>query len=126
LDAVVQEPVYTILPKDESGVDGFPEGRVCRVLCCPANQGQVGGQSLIAQAGELLQEFLAGARKPLELPGHEIHNVVGVALGADAIHLPLPSPRDLVERKQPLFCQRGEELDREERVASRLVLHQLR
>ena len=74
----------------------------------------------------MLQAFLGGARKPLQLPGHEIHHVVGIALGADAIHIPLPSLRDLVERKQPLFGQRREELDREERIAARLLLHQLR
>jgi hypothetical protein len=39
-------------------------------------------------------------REPLQLPGDEIHNVVGVAFGADAIHVPLPTPRDRVENKQ--------------------------
>ena len=34
--------------------------------------------------------------------------------------------RDRVEREQPLFGQRGEELDREERIAAGLLLHQLR
>jgi hypothetical protein len=38
----------------------------------------------------------------------------------------LPSPRDRVEREQPLFGQRGEELDREEWIASGLLMQQLR
>jgi len=38
----------------------------------------------------------------------------------------IAKPRDRVERKQPFFRQRGEELDREERIASGLLLHQLR
>jgi hypothetical protein len=38
----------------------------------------------------------------------------------------LPSRRDWVEREQLLFGQRGEELDRKERIASGLLLHQLR
>ena len=66
------------------------------------------------------------AGKPLQFPGHKIHHVIGVALGADAIHAPLPSPRDRVEREQPLLGQRREELDREERISASLLLHQLR
>src|SRR6202035_5113036 len=48
------------------------------------------------------------------------------ALGADAIDVPLPSPRDWVEREQPLFGQRREELDREEWISGGLLLYQLR
>ena len=65
-------------------------------------------------------------RKPLQLPGQKIHHIIGVALGADAIHVPLPGRRDRVEREQPLFGQRREELDREERISAGLLLHQLR
>ena len=67
-----------------------------------------------------------GDGKPPQLPGHEIHDVVGVALGADAIDVPSPGGRDGVEREQPLLGQRGEELDREERIAAGLLVHQLR
>ncbi len=70
--------------------------------------------------------FLGGGRKPLQLLGHEIHHVIGEALGADAIHVPLPGPRDRVEREQSLFGQRREELDHEERISAGLLLHQLR
>ena len=57
---------------------------------------------------------------------HEIHDVIGVALRADAIDVPSPGRRDRVEREQPLFGQRREELDREERIAAGLLVHQLR
>ncbi len=122
----MQEFVCAVLAKDEPGVDGFPECCVHRLLCCPVNQGQRGDLGDIAQASELFQGFLGGGRKPLQLPGHKIHHVIGVAPGADAIHVPLPGPRDRIEREQPLFGQRGEELDREERIAAGLLLHELR
>ncbi len=122
----MQELVGPVLAKDEPSVNGFPERRVHRLFGCPVNHGQVGGRGDIAEAGELFQGFLGSGRKPSQLPGHEIHHVIGVALGSDAIHVPLPSPRDWVEREQPLFGQRREELDREERIAAGLLLHQLR
>ena len=122
----MQEFVGALLADDEPGVDGFPERRVHRLLCFPVNQGQGGDLGDIAQAGELFQGFLGGGGEPLQLPGHEIHHVVGVAPGADAIDVPLPGRRDWVEREQPLFGQRREELDREERIAAGLLLHQLR
>ena len=60
--------------------------------------------------------------QPPQLPDHEIHYIVSVFLGADAIHVPLPSPRDCFEREQPFFGQRREELDSEERIAAGLLL----
>ena len=63
LDAVVQELVGAVLAEDEPGVDGFPERRVDRLLCCPVNQGQGGDLGDVAQAGELLQGVLRASRK---------------------------------------------------------------
>ena len=86
----MQEFVGAILMDDEVSADSLPECRVHRLLSCPVNQGQGGDLGDIAQAGELLQGFLGGGRQPLQLLGHKIHHVVGVALGADAIDVPLP------------------------------------
>ena len=58
----------------------------------------------VAEAGELLQGLLGGGREPLQLPDHKIRDVVGVALGEDAIDVPSPGPRDRVEREQPFFA----------------------
>ncbi len=90
LDPVVQELVGAVSAKDEASVDGFPESRVHRLLCCPVNQGQSGDLGDVAQAGELFQGFLSGGGEPLQLPGQEVHDVIGVALGADVIDVPLP------------------------------------
>ncbi len=122
----MQEPVRITLAVDEARVDGFPEGRVHRLRCFPMNQDQCGDLDDVAQAGEVSQGFLGGGREPLQLPGHEFHHVVGVVPGADAIDVPLPGQRDRVERQQTLFGQRREELDREERIAAGLLLHELR
>src|ERR1700683_507111 len=46
----------------------------------------------IAQAGELFQGILGRGGKALQLPHHQIHDVICVVLGADAIHIPLHSP----------------------------------
>ncbi len=110
----------------ETGVDGFPECRVHHLLCFPVNQGQDGDLGDIAQAGELYQGILGGSGEPLQLSGHEIHHVVGVALGANVIDVPAPGGCDGVEREQTLFGQCREKLDREERIAAGLLVHQLR
>ena len=68
LDAVVQEPVGAVLAKDEPGVDGFPEGRVCLLLCCPVNQGQSGDLGAVAQAGQLFRASWVVAEKRLSFP----------------------------------------------------------
>src|SRR5258707_8513090 len=123
---IVQEFVGAVLAKDEASADGFPESRVHRLLCQSVNQSEGGGRGDIAQASELLQGFLGGGSKPLQPGGHKVHHVIGVALGAYAIDVPLPSPRRWVEHEQSLFGQRGEELDREERISAGLLVHQLR
>jgi hypothetical protein len=85
-----------------------------RLLCFPVNHGQNVDLDHVSKTGELLERFLCRAGQPLQLPGHDIHHVVAVALGTDAIHIPLPSARYRVEREQPLFGQRSKELDGEE------------
>ncbi len=91
----MQELVGASSPKDEPGVDGFPERGVDRLLRFPVDQGQGGDLGDIAQAGELFQGFLGGGGEPLQLPGHEIHHVVGEALGADATRCPIAKPARL-------------------------------
>src|ERR1700693_3461707 len=72
------------------------------------------------QAGELLRGFLGGGGQSLQLPCHEVHHVVGVTLGPDAIDVPLPRRRDWVECEQPLVGQRDEELDCKKWIAAGL------
>ncbi len=59
-----------------------------------------------------------------QLPGHEIHHVFGVILGADARQIPAPSRCARVEHEQPLLGQCRQELDCEERIAPGLLVHE--
>ena len=41
------------------------------------------------------------------------------------VEVPAPARRAMIEREQPLLGQRGKKLDREERIAGGLLVHQL-
>src|SRR5208282_4715671 len=47
-------------------------------------------------------------------------------LGVNAIEIPGPACRGMVEAEQALFAKRAQKLDHEERVAGGLLMHQLR
>ena len=97
-----------------------------RLLCLLVYQSERGDLGDVPKAGELFHRLLGGDGEPLHLFDQEIRDVVGVAPGADAIDVPSPGWRDGVEREEPVFVQRREELDREERIAAGLLVHQLR
>ena len=61
-----------------------------------------------------------------ELADHEVHDVVGVALGVNAIEIPGPALSLMIEGEQPLFGERVKKLNHEERIAGGLLVHQLR
>ena len=44
----------------------------------------------VSEAGELLQRLLRLGRQAGELPDHQVHDVVGVSLGVDAVEIPGP------------------------------------
>jgi len=48
-----------------------------------------------------------------------------VALGVEAIELPAPARRVMIEAEQPFFGERRNELNSEKRIAARLLVHQL-
>jgi len=90
------------------------------------NRAQSRDPGRVPETGELLESGLRYVGKSLELSYHEIHDIVGVALGANPVQIPVPSCRIPVETDQPFLGQRGEELDREERIAAGLLVYQLR
>ncbi|MCY1220413.1 hypothetical protein D9M72_324240 [compost metagenome] len=77
----------------------------------------------VAQAGQLLQGLAGFQRQARELSDHEVDDVVGIALGVDALRLPTPAAGCVVVGQQLFLGQRLEELNDEERVAGGLVLH---
>src|SRR5581483_5852397 len=60
------------------------------------------------------------------LPDHQVHDIVGVRLRLNAIEIPTPAPRVMVEADHALLGQRVQELTNEERVAGRLAMYQVR
>ena len=80
----------------------------------------------VAEAGELLQRGLGLGGQAGQLPDHEVHHIVGVPLGVKAIELPAPARRVVIEAEQSLFGERRNELKGEKRIATRLIVHQLR
>ena len=80
----------------------------------------------VAETGQKLQRLLAFDREASELADHEVDDVVGVTLGADALEIPGPAGGAMVECEQVLLGKRVEKLNDEERVAARLLAHKLR
>jgi len=60
----------------------------------------------VAETGQKLQRLLRFGRQARELADHEIHHIVGVALGANALEVPRPAGRGVIEREQMLFGER--------------------
>ena len=123
LDAVVQEAVGPLMPEHQPGPHRLPERRVQRRLGPAVDHAQRGGRR-VAQAGELLQRRLGRRGQAAQLAEHQLHHIVGEALGLDAIEVPGPARLAMIEGEQSLLGQRGEELDGEEGIAAGLLVHQ--
>ena len=74
----------------------------------------------------MLQGRLGSRGQAGQLPGHEVHHIVGVSLGVEPIEFPAPAQRVMIEAEQALFGERGNKLNGEKRIAARLLVHQLR
>src|SRR5580704_3515943 len=80
----------------------------------------------MSNAGKLPDCSASRRWKPVQLVGHEVHNVVGIALGANRMQVPSPAGIFMVEINQPLFNQRLEKLNGKKRVAGSLAVNELR
>src|SRR5260370_13316948 len=93
---------------------------------CSHQKVEVAVPTTLPRQASCWSAFCVASDKPLQLPHHEIHDVVRVGLHADASQVPDPGSRARVEPEQSFLGQRFEELDREERIAASLLAHQLR
>lgn len=78
----------------------------------------------VSHAGELLECLLRVCWQAVQLCDHQLHDVIGVAFGVNAIQVPNPPPFTVTEAQQAFFCQRGNELDGEEGIACGLLMNQ--
>jgi len=78
----------------------------------------------IAETGHLLQRRLRFSRQAGQLRDQEVHHVIGVTLGVNAFDIPAPA-RSLMSKGEHSFIgERRNELNGEERIATRLLVHQ--
>ena len=124
LDAIVEKGVAAVLAQDETRPNGFPKRRVDLLLGFPEHPGQGCDRAAVAEACELLQRGLCDLGQPPQLLDHQIHDVVGKALGPDPFDVPPPGEHARIEGDQPFLCQRSEKLDREKGIAVGLLMHQ--
>src|SRR6202163_3216356 len=125
LDTVVDELVRALQVFDQLQTNGVPEIQTDGLVRFPQNDRKHRDLGGVAEAGELLQRRLGPDRQAGQSSDHEVHHVVGVPLVVNAIELPAPARRVMIEAEQPLVGQRDKELDREERIAAGLLLNQL-
>ena len=126
LNAVVDEPVGARQALDQFLTNGLPQSRVDLLLRSPEDDRKHRDLGDVSETGKLLQRLLRFGRQAGELPDHQVHHVVGVALGVNAIEVPGPARAVMIEGEQTLFGERGKELNGEKRIAGRLLVHQLR
>ena len=123
LHAVVREATGMVDPEHQVLLDRRVEHRFgiapqhVRHRSAVDDAPDVGGQrqGLLRLTGQLA-----------ELGHHQIRDVVGRALGADARHVPGPAAGGTIEGDQPLRIQRRQEVNGEERIAAGLLAHQSR
>src|ERR1700730_1920111 len=111
--------------QDESGPHRFTQVFVhfFRVQVHPPQLVELG---TVAQACKLMQRLLRLGKEAAHLPHHELHDVIAVALVANAIHVPGPSPGVMIEGQQTILRQRGDELHGKKWIARGLPVDESR
>src|SRR6202051_1627684 len=104
-------------------MNGVPEIRTDLLVRFPKNDRKDLDFGNVAEAGELLQRHLGLGRQAGQLPDHEVHYIIGVPLGVEAIEFPTPAHRVVIEAEEPLLGENKNKLNGEKRVAAPLALH---
>src|ERR1700728_2836139 len=97
--------------------DRRPKCRMHLLLWGIENGGKHRDRGDVAETGELLQRPLRFDRQPGHLANQKVHYVIGITLGVNAIEIPRPAHRSMIEAEQVLFRERVKKLNDEERVA---------
>src|SRR6267378_8653680 len=122
----MDELVRALQVLDQLEANGVPEIRTDILVRFSENDRKHRDLGDIAEAGKLLQRSLGLEGQAGQLPNHKVYHIVGVPLGVNAIELPVPARRVMIEAEQPLFGERRNELNGEKRTSTRLLAHQSR
>src|ERR1700722_2792055 len=122
----MHKPVIVFQVLNQFLKDRRPKLRMHLLLRGLKNSGKHRERGDVAEAGELLQRLLRFDRQSRHLANQKIHHIIGVTLGVNAIEIPRPTHRIMIEAEQALFRERVKKLNDEERVAGGFLLHQLR
>ena len=90
MHTVVNELVGALATFNQVLVHRFPKSRVHPFLGPSQNVRECRDVGDAAEAGELPQRALRLEWQPRKPPGQELHDIVGMAFGADAIDVPGP------------------------------------
>src|SRR6266481_9568217 len=122
----MHKPVNAFQTHNQFQTDRLPQIRVLLLLRGSVNDGKYRYFGYVPEAGKVLQCRLGFNRQAGQFPDHQVHHIVGVTLGVNAIEIPDPSRSVMIEGEQALFGERRHELKGEKRIASRLLMHYLR
>ena len=126
LDPVMGEPVDAFQAQDQLLPDGLPQSRM-DLLCSdvPGTMASVGMSATLPRQARSCSAVWVSVGQAGQLADHKVHHIVGVPLGVNAIEIPAPARRVMVERSKPSSAS-ADELNGEKRIAPRLLVHQLR
>src|SRR5262249_6178333 len=79
-----------------------------------------------AETGHLLQRRLRLGRQAGQLRDQEVQHIIGVTLGVNALEVPGPARGIMIKAEHSFIGERRNELNGEERIATRLLMHQSR
>ena len=71
----------------------------------------------------MLQCLLRFDGQTSELANHEVHDIIRVALFANAIEIPGPTRRVMIKAEQSLVRERVKKLNHEEGIPGGLLMH---
>src|SRR5262249_20968289 len=73
-----------------------------------------------------VQRQLRFGRQAGQLRDQEVHHIIGVTLGVNALEIPGPARSIMIKGEHSFIGERRNELNGEERIATRLLVHQSR
>src|SRR5215467_11828341 len=126
LHPVVDELVGTLQALDQFLTDRFRLRRVDVLRGRPEDDRMHRDFGGIAETGHLLQRRLRLGREAGQLRDQEVHHIISVALGVNALEIPGPARSIMIKGEHSFVGERKNELNGEERIATRLLVHQSR